>query len=102
MNDAGRIWQLIGTFLPLYGIALTMIAAFILKRGWRVAALIVLPLLTLWLCSFFGDRIAYDGNMLYVSLALIYFVALCLYYPILLALGIIWIMRKKNKITYPT
>ncbi len=97
MSYTGRILQLVGTFLPVYGIALTITAAYVLRRGWRAAALVAIPLITLWLCSVFGDRIAYDGNMLYVLLALLYFVALCLYYPVLLILGIIWLIRKRQK-----
>ena len=94
MSDAGRIWQLVGTFLPIYGICLTFVAAFILKRGWRIAALIVIPLITFALCHFFGEHIAYDGNMLYVLLSLLYFVALCVYYPVLIIVGIVLYIRK--------
>ena len=94
MSDTSRIWQLVGTFLPVYGIALTIAAAFLLKRGWRMAALVFVPLIIFCLCYLFGDRIAYDSNMLYVLLALLYFVALCIYYPVLFIVGIVWLIRK--------
>jgi hypothetical protein len=75
MDHTDRVIQLVATFLPVYGVVLTIIAGIVLRRGWRIAALLLIPLLTLWLCSLFGEQIAYDGNLLYARLAMVYFVA---------------------------
>ncbi len=99
MDQTTRIWQLTGTFLPIYGIVLTALAAVIFEKHKRVVALIVIPLVTFWLCTLWGERIAYDGNMLYVTLTLLYSLALCLYYPILLIFGAVYLI--KNKQTTP-
>lgn len=96
MSDAGRIFQLVGTFLPVYGIVLTAAAAFFLRKGRRLAALVVMPLIFLFLCYLFGEHIAYDGNMLYVLLALIYFAALCIYYPVLFIVVTVSCIRKSK------
>lgn len=96
MDHFTRILQLLATFLPVYGIVLTIVAAILLKRGWRITALLLIPLLTFWMCSHFGERIAYDGNMLYVALAMTYFVAITIYYPVLLVIGGVWLLRNHN------
>lgn len=97
MDQTGRVIQLIATFLPIYGIVATVIAAVVLKRGWRLAALVLVPLVTLLLCSHFGAWIAYDGNMLYVLLAALYFEAVCVYYPVLFVVyGIRWLRRYRK------
>ena len=96
MDQPERILQLLGTFLPVYGIILTIIAAVLLTKGKRVVALILIPLLTLWLCSLLGSRIAYDGNLLYVSLVMLFSVALAVYYPTLLIIGIVLRIKRKS------
>jgi hypothetical protein len=97
MDHSARILQLLATFLPVYGIVLTIVAALVLKNRWRIAAILLVPLITLLLCSHFGERIAYDGNLLYVVLATIYFAVVCIYYPVLLVIGSVWLLRRQNK-----
>lgn len=94
MDQTGRILQLIGTFLPVYGIVLTAIFGVILKRWWRAAALLLTPLLTYWLGSCWGGAIAFDGNMLFVALFGVFMLGLCIYYPVLLVVGIILWFKK--------
>jgi hypothetical protein len=96
MTQSSRILQLIATFLPIYGVIVTIVAALVLKQRMRVWALVTVPLVTLFLCSVFGAHIARDGNMLYVLLTMLYLVGLLIYYPVLLVLGVIWIIRKKR------
>lgn len=96
MDQTSRILQLIGTFLPIYGIVLTAIFGVVLKRWSRAAALLLIPLLTYWLCSHWGEAIAFDGNMLYVALFGVFMLGMCIYYPVLLIVGIV-LWFKKNR-----
>ena len=87
MGQTGRILQLIGTFLPVYGIVLTVILGVVLKKWWRTAVLLLTPLLTYWLGSYFGGDIGFDGNLLFVALFGLFMLAMCIYYPVLLIVG---------------
>lgn len=98
MGQGERILQLVGTFLPVYGILLTVILAVALKGRWRVVVLVSAPLLTYLLCSVMGTFIATDGNMLFVALLGVFMAVLPIYYPILLVVyGVSWIRRKKEE-----
>jgi len=90
MEQTGRILVVIGTFLPVLGVVLTALLATILRHWWRLAALILTPLLTYALCNYFANAIAENGNMLFVALLSVYMVTLCIYYPGLLIVGIIF------------
>ena len=97
MDQTARNLQLIGTFLPIYGIVLTAIFGVVLKRWWRIAALLLVPLLTYGLGSYWGEAIAFDGNMLYVALFGVFMVVMCLYYPVLLIVGIVlWFKKTRS------
>jgi sugar phosphate permease len=98
MTQASRILQLFATFLPIYGVIATIVATLILKRGKRVCALVTIPLVTLCLCSLVGAQVARDGNMLYVLLTMMYLVGLFIYYPALLVIGVVWLIRKKKRL----
>lgn len=102
MDQTNRILQLVGTFLPIYGIVLTVIAGLTLQGRWRVFALLVLPLVTYGLCSLFGASLAYDGNMLYVLLVSVYIIALCIYYPVLAIIGTLSVLRQRRKAANPS
>lgn len=98
MDQGSRLLQLAGTFLPVYGIFLTVLLGVILKGCRRAAALIAMPLLTYCLCSAWGGFIATDGNMLFVALLGILMAILPIYYPALLVYyGLTWIRRKKEE-----
>ena len=98
MDQGSRILQWLGTFLPVYGIALTLLLGILLKGRWRAIALVAVPLLTYLLCSSFGRFIATDGNMLFVALFGIFMVLLPIYYPVLLVVfGLTWIRRKREE-----
>ena len=94
MDQTARNLQLIGTFLPIYGIVLTAIFGVVLKRWPRIAALLLIPLLTYLLGSYWGEAIAFDGNMLFVALFGIFLLGMCIYYPVLLSIGIILWFKK--------
>ena len=97
MSDVGRIFQLIGTFLPVYGIVLTIVLGIRCKGRARTLVLLAVPLATYLLCAAFGESIAYDGNMLYVSLLAVFVVALPIYYPILLVFySLKWVRAKRE------
>lgn len=84
--------------MPLYGVLLTILFGVMLKGIWRVAALILVPLVTYLLCSYFGADIAYDGNMLYVVLVAIFVAVLPIYYPVLLVVGgIRWVRMRRGE-----
>jgi len=98
VSQAARILQLIGTFLPLYGVVLTVIAGFSLKGRWRVGALLLIPLLTYVLCGQLGSFLGDNGNMLFVALFAVYIALLPIYYPVLLIVfGIKWIRYKQGE-----
>ena len=98
MSNTARILQLIGTFLPVYGVVLTVLLAITLKGRWRVVSLLFVPLLTYFLCSYFGSDIAYDGNMLYVIQVAVFVAVLPIYYPVLLVIGgIRWVRMKRGE-----
>lgn len=87
--------QLLGTFLPLYGIGLTVIAfVFTKPEKWKAVVLVVGPLLTLVVCYYLADPIFENGNMLAAVVFTVYFVSLYLYYP---ALIVVWIIRRRKK-----
>lgn len=96
MDQFDRILVLLGTFLPVFGVIMTAFLAIVLKHWWRVAALIMTPLLTYGLCDYFGSAIADNGNMLFVALLAVLMVALCIYYPVLLITGIVIYCKKSR------
>ncbi len=96
MEKVSNILLLAGTFLPIYGVALTIFLAIILKTWMRALALTLMPLLTYGLCLYFGSAIAYNGNMLYVALFVVFIIALCIYYPALLVLSVILFLRSRK------
>ena len=75
---------------------LTIVLGVALKGRWRVVALLLVPLVTYLLCSYFGSDIAYDGNMLYVIQVAVFVALLPIYYPVLLVVGGIRWMRMKR------
>jgi hypothetical protein len=80
------------------GIALTAILAIVLKKWWRWAAMLVVPLVTYMLCSHFGKAFATDGNLLYVAISMLYLVVLAVYYPVLTILAaFLWLKRNDRK-----
>ena len=98
MSNTARIFQLAGTFLPLYGVVLTVLLTVALKGRGRIVAQVLVPLITYLLCSYFGSSIAYDGNMLYVVQFAVFVAVLPIYYPILLVYwGLRWVRIKRGE-----
>jgi hypothetical protein len=87
--------QLIGTFLPILGLALTFLLACNVRPGMaRISVLLLGPAVTLAVCMSFAESIGANGNMLFVALLLILWIFLLAYYPILIA---IWAIREVRK-----
>lgn len=83
----GRFLQLVGTFLPLFGVIATGILAAV-TTGWRRwTALVAIPAATYALTTVYADVIARDGNLLFAALYLSFLLALVVYYPVLAILG---------------
>ncbi len=96
MEKLTDILLLAGTFLPIYGVALTIFLAIVLKTWRRALALTLVPLLTYGLCNYFGGAIADNGNMLYVAVFGIFIIGLCLYYPGLLLFSMFLYLRSRK------
>lgn len=94
MDQLRRILLVVGTFLPVLGVILTVCLGVVLQRRRRAAALVLTPLLTYGLCDYFAGPIAANGNLLFVALLGVYMVALCIYYPVLLIAGSVIYCRK--------
>ncbi len=85
----------IGTFLPIIGVILTVVLALKLPPGrkrWMV--LFGVPLITLLLCCVFGRQIAYDGNLLFAVIFGGFALMLFFYYPVLIVAAIVGAMKR--------
>ena len=91
MSDApDSLWMFIGTYLPLIGIALTILLAWFNRGATRGAALVVIPALTLIACWFLADEVAQQGSDRAFALYMSYVVTLVFYYPVL---AVWWYVR---------
>ncbi len=83
-------WLIVlGTFLPLIGVAITAVLGRALRRTQRWTALWLVPALTALLCWLSISPVFENGNLLAAAIYLTYFVALFLYYPVLLVVYVI-------------
>jgi hypothetical protein len=97
MAHAERVWQLVGTFLPIIGIVLTIFVAVILKGWQRWASMVVIPLLVFAVCAHYGKFLATDGNLLFVAISMFYATLLSVYYPVLICVGFYrWFQNRRN------
>ncbi|MDJ0657168.1 MAG: hypothetical protein QNJ40_23615 [Xanthomonadales bacterium] len=91
MTDASySLWMFFGTYLPLIGIALTIVLAWINRGPTRAAALIVIPALTLIACWWLAEEVARQGPGRAFALYMSYVVTLVFYYPVL---AVWWYVR---------
>lgn len=87
---------LIGTIWPLAGVALAIFIAFLL-RGWqRWVMLFAGPVVFLIPCYVYGEQLGANGNMLFVALMAGMFVLGVVYYPALLLVLVIRLIRKSR------
>jgi positive regulator of sigma E activity len=87
---------LVGTFVPVIGIALTVILGITLKHRWRSAALVLVPALTLLLSWRVADILGENGNLLFVTLLLLATVGAFVYYPTLIIIWLVVTFRKRH------
>ncbi len=86
------MWQLLGTFLPILGVASTFLLACNMRPGVaRKLVLLLGPAATLTVCMFFAESFGANGNMLFVALLLFLWIFLAIYYPVLIG---IWALRE--------
>jgi hypothetical protein len=95
--DVSRVLLLLGTFLPVLGMALTFLLAAMMRPGTgRALVLLAGPAATLAVCFLFARPIGANGNMLFIALLMILWVSLCAYYPILIAVWAIRAFRRRR------
>ena len=89
---------LLGTVWPLISVGLTVILAVILEGWKRWTVLFLGPPVIMAPCIWFAEEIAYNGNMLFVAILGIMYLAAIIYYPLLL-LTFIFLQYKNRKTT---
>ena len=90
-----NILILIGTFWPVAGPCLAIIAAFLLSGWRRWLMLLIGPPLFLLPCIIYAGKISYNGNMLFVALLGLVFFTAVIYYAVLLITAIALILKKR-------
>lgn len=80
---------ILGTFLPVLGIAFTFVAARRARGALRWCLLAGLPAATLLACWWAAEPVMRDGNLLAATVYLLYALSLILYYPALAFLVIL-------------
>lgn len=88
---------LIGTFWPLAGVCLAGLIASLLTGWKRWLMLFAGPVLFLLPCFLYFEELAYNGNMLFVAMMGIVFVAAYVYYPVLVIVGIISVTKDRQR-----
>ena len=89
--------KLIG-FVPLAVIMLTILAALLLRGRWRWVVLWLLPASGVAICELYAPELGRDGNMLGVATALLLFVGVWIYYPLLAVVhGMSWRRRSRGQ-----
>ena len=87
----------LGTFWPLLGVSIAIYVAFKLPGWQRWAMLIVGPVLLITPCLIYAEQLAYNGNMLFVSLMAITLIFFVFYYPTLIFIGVMWLFKARNE-----
>lgn len=96
MAKVEQILLVAGTFLPLIGILATALLAIVLQKWWRLAALVLVPVLFFGLSNYYAPQVGANGNMLFVAIFGVYMVVLAIYYPaLLIAAVILWLRRDR-------
>lgn len=89
-DSSFSLWIFFGTYLPLIGIAATVLLAWLNRGSTRTAALVAIPALTLIACWWLAEDVARLESNRAMALYLSYVVTLVFYYP---ALAIWWYIR---------
>ena len=89
MSELPAIAVILGTFLPLLGIAVTLLAARRAQGPLRWGLLAGVPAATLLACWLAAGPVMRGGNLLAATLYLLYALSLVLYYPALAVLMIV-------------
>jgi hypothetical protein len=88
---------LLGTFVPVIGIGITLVLGFALTGKKRWMAFWIVPILTLGICVLIAKPVAYNGNLLFAALFGLLFVGLFIYYPVLLVISLIVFLKKRKQ-----
>ena len=88
------VWQLIGTVWPLVGLALIAVAGSVTRGATRWWIIVAGPLIVAAPCFLYAKEIAYDGNMLFVLIFVLFAIGLMVYYPVL---AVVWIVRRVRR-----
>ncbi len=84
--------QLIGTFVPVLGVILSFLLAYVLGPGVQRNAVLVLgPALTLVVCLLIGETVARNANLLFAVLLMGLVTFLFIYYPVLFG---VWLGKR--------
>ena len=87
----------LGSLWPLLGVCLAIYVAFKLPGWQRWSMLFVGPVLLLLPCMIYAEQLAYNGNMLFVSLMAIALIFFVFYYPTLIFIGVMWLIKARNE-----
>lgn len=96
MDILASILVLVGSFLPLIGMGLTIILSTVTHGLARWLVLVFLPLVTLAISWLTAGYVWRDGNLLAAGLYTIYIVALMFYYPVLGVCGLVIYRERKR------
>lgn len=88
---------LLGTVWPVLGFCLALFIASVLDGWKRWLMLFAGPVIILSPCYLFAEQIAYNGNMLFVALFGIVYVAVIVYYPVITITGIVLLIKQRNR-----
>ena len=86
----------LGTFSPIIVLIAVFVLAGLLKGKGRWVTLLFGPLGVFGVAWLIGQKVAANGNLLYVAVFGVVFVGLFAYYPILGIIGFIKFLRKRK------
>ena len=93
-----RALSLLAMFMPVFGLLATIACGRVLKGATRFLALFLVPFAFLLLCGACSSAVgANDGNIFFFPLYIPYVIGLCMYYPVLLIVFLVWILTRSRK-----
>ncbi len=95
--EINNILIVLGTLWPLPGVCLAIYVAFLLPGRKRWLMLFAGPALVILPCVIFAEQLAYNGNMLFVALMAIVLIFFIFYYPTLIFIGVMYLIKARNE-----
>ena len=86
---------LFGTVLPILGSVATVVLALTVPGLGRWVVLFVLPAVVLVVAWWLAPVVMKNGNLAAAAIFAIYYVGLCVYYPVLLVVGVVVALRSR-------